>query len=1506
MNARLPAIGLLSVLVLLPPSVRGQDDLLHPPPGEHLGWGTLEDVFVDLGAGAAVSTLSGNLVLHVEPVSRPWLPVGARMALTYNHQDPEGAMELGPGWSFDLGRYTAAGAWGDRLLLEGDGFRDTFWAGPPPTGAELDQIADDVVEAWRRDTPAAQRRALGGVGALRELLASDAETLGAMRLRYLGAPSGEEDTELVFGSGARGVRTLVDTDEGRLLTFPDGAQELFGQGGELSAMRPVGGAPWTMGYKDGRLVSAVSRGIEEWALVRDSRGRIQTLRSSDGAVADFDYLGPLLRSIDSEHGVWRFDHDERGRVRQMTCADGVVAVRYGVDGRVEAASGPRGSIELRSTGDTDAVTVTVTGLPGGVASVRWESGRRRRTVSRRGRLVEAVTFSQHAALPTSIVTGEGEVAVRWDDGGRLLGVTGGGHEVVWERSAAGTIEGIRVDGERGAVTTEGGRLLSWSDPATRRTVMERDHEGRLRALQLPAGPEVTVGWGQAGGLSQVAVRDGVRVGVPLEGVGVGALEWGGAVAGVRRDASGRLSGVEGPTGRVFGLPSGPGGRIEGLQGPLASVRLVYDGRGLLSGWSGPEGAVTLRRDLVGRPQALTAGDDERWRISWDDAGRPVRLDRDGAALAVEFTEDGPVSWERPGGGRTTLERDRDGRVSRIADTALGLVELERDSGGHATVVRRGSGGWRIQRDRTGRPQGLTDPLGAHTDFTLDGAGRPSSVRGPEGQGWRLRRDAFGRLVTVRSPEGDWVVRRGPDGLPKALSTPMGRTALLRHDRSGRPIQLELPDQSTRATWGLAGPTQLGSIRWRFGPSGALVGWGGEGEPELRWLLDQDEQGRAASVRSAGSELLEITRDHAGRPTRVGRWGLDWRNSGLQGITYGGADGEPIEWRIGRDAAGRARSLVDPWARSVTVERDLAGDLRAVTLVGEGGEGSAAAARDQGVRVSRLELGGVFGPGALAIARDGLGRVTGLARERRGAVAVSAAVLWADVPPPEEGLLAKAFDVQTDDGEAPLRSPAGSRSLTITGGLGRELLRFATVLDDDSHPQVGALPGRAVTAQYALAWGPTPVIWDGAPVLPSPVGSGPMVTARGLRIGGAMPMWASADGARAAGEADPTPLAMPNHALRPGGPPPALAGDAARMERLWTGASVRPADLAWMPEGVPESIRAWAHAGDRFAEEALVSADVGRGDAGALLPALPGARTLIPGPPNARRMGMAELLVIAGDLSEDVLLVSELAGVGPTGWQVELPAAAALAAVRRRLESPTAPPGDRDERIAGIAPHGYGILTERGARLEALRRWDVRPALSGIPAGTQALLPGTGAPGEGEGEALGSTERAGRGSALDALADDPLGVGEVALGQARAGSTLLALRALAREGGTGLGGYLPDPAAAESWVVELPSGARLVVDGRGRLLSIDTGGRLQRAFTQATIALAARALLADAVPSSGRGSLADASDDSPWVPPFLPERGGVVESRWGLAPGTPELPLDALGRSTAPGWPRVGP
>lgn len=1406
-------------------------ELIDPGPDQHMGWGTLEDVFVDVGGGAAVSLLSGNLVVHLAPVDRPSLPAGVRMALTYNHLDVEGARDLGPGWSWDLGRLTAAGPWGDRLLVDADGFRDQFWAGPPPTGEELDRVTDEVVGAWRRDTSAADRRRLGGVSALRELLASDPATLGAMRLRYLGPPPVDEEAPTLFRSGARGVRTMQVEDKAIVVTGVDGTRDTYGVDGLLDTVEPPSGAPWELQYEQNLMVSVSSRGIEQWSLERDSRGRIQSYRHPTGDGASIEYLGPLLRTAESGRGRWRFDYDERARLSGIDGPEGSVRVRYGPDGRVESLSGPLRTVALTTSTNSDALTVTARGLPGGDTAIRWEPGARRRTVTRTGAPLEAVTFASEAALPVEIVGAE-TTELAWSETGRLRSARRNGIEVTWERDASGAVTGIGAAGQTGAVTTEEGQVLTWSDPATRRSALERDHEGRLRALRRPDAPELTVRWHPEGGVSEVGVRDGAAIGLPRPGAPVGGVAWGGASAGVRRDAHGRITAWEGPTGLSVDLTLSS--RIDTIRDERNALTLTYDGAGLLTGWSGPEGAVAIRRDVRGVPLGLSEGADVRWAVSHAD-GAPVRLDRDGEQLAVRFDDAGPISWERPGGARTEVQRDPAGRVERIADQTLGEIGITRDRLGLGVSARRGTGSWRIQRDRTGRPEAITDPLSARTDFTLDGAGRVASVAAPEGQGWRIRRDRAGRVTIVRSPEGDWLARRRADGRPRELKTPTGRHVLLRHDARGRPIELHLPGGvSTKATWGLMGPTQLGSIRWRLGSSGALVGWGDHDEAEVRWFLDLDDRGRARRLRLRKDPLLEVARAPGGRPSQLNDLELVW-DRGLRRVG--------TEWEISRNQWGRARGWSDG-VRSVTVDFDRLGDLRRFT----DGDTEAVVSRDQSARIIGVALGE---DDTITIERDALGRVTELART--GPEAMGARIQWSDVPPPESGLLAKAFGVQTDDPEPVPRAPAGSRVLNLRTPSSARLI--TTQLDKGSGDALSRVPATGG--------------------LPSPAGAG------GL----------GADSV----------AAQPQHPLV--AHPPRAIGDAARLLRLWTGGSARPADLAWMPMGIPESVRAWARVEDRFTAEGLVPSDVGRGDAGTLLAPLPAARSLVPSPPDVRRTGMAELLVLSGDLPPELLLLLDL-GDALDAWRPELPGAAALGAIRRRLHSPSTPPWAGAEQIADVAPHGFGVLTQRGAQLEASRAWEPEPAIAGLPAGTPALLPGTGTPDEATAEAFGSTSAAGRGTALEALADDPLGVGEIALGQAHANSTLLALQALAGGQPSPLGGLLPDPAAAETWLLELPTGARVVVDGRGRLLSIDAAGRLNEAMAQATVALMARALLGGAVPARGEGSFSDPTDSAPFIPPFLPERGGVVEARWGLVPGVPELPIDARGRAAAPGWPRT--
>ena len=1412
----------------------GGDGLVDPPPTEHLGWGTLEDVFVDLGAGAAVSTLSGNLVVHLEPVARPAVPVGLRMALTYNHQDGLGASDLGPGWSWDLGRFVAAGAWGDRLFIDGDGFRDSFWAGPPPTMEELGRVADDVVARWRQDTPATERRRLGGVRALRELLASDPATLGAMRLRYLGPPTMEDGDPTTFRSFARGGRTLESTDDGPVLQQVDGTVETYGKTGLLQQVAPPMGAPWDFDYTGGRLTSVSSSGRTEWEINRDSRGRIIDFDTPAGGRASIDYLGPLVRSITGSMGTWRFGYDERSRVTSVDGPGGSVRVRYDGDGRVQAASGPLRSVEFGAGADAEAFVVDVRGLAAGPMAVRWEPDARRRTVERGGAVVDSVTFAPRAALPIRIDRDGSPVAVAWSEAGELVGIGRGDVDVTWERGAAGALERVDASGQIASISRETERRLTWMDPSTRATTLERDQAGRLRWLR-DRDVDLGVHWSGAGGLSGVRLPGGIMVGLPLDGARVGSLEWGGVRSGVRRDEQGRITRYEGPTGLPVDLPRTAAGAIRSVADDRAAIDLQYDARGLLTGWSGPEGTVALGRDERGRPTGVSVGSEDRWALRWTPDGRPMALDRSGARRAVTFDEDGPVSWERPGGARSTVRRNDDGHVVELADTALGALGLGRDDTGYTVDVQRGVGRWRIGRDRTGRANSISNPVGGRTDFTLDDAGRVRALVTPERQAWRLRRDARGRVTAARSPEGIWTIGRRPDGHPREFRTPTGRHALLRHDARGRPVELQLPGAAkARASWGMGAPTRLGEIGWRIGPTGALVGWGDAGDPELPWFLDRDERGRGRSLRRDGDARATLRRDHAERLSGLGRWALDWGDDGLRALALGDGDDAP-RWVINRDPAGRAQELRTPSGETLRIRRDQQGDVLDVV----GSELQARVARDQGGRIRLLTLDAGASESSIAVERDELGRVTAAQRTRDGAILDALRVDWLDVPPDEAGVLAKLFDVQTDEEPIP-RKPSGSAR--VTGG-GRTIDATLTAEGTGTRADPTALvPGLAPRIGS--------VRWGTAGTRPSPIG----------------------------GAAD-------------------LAGDAASVARLWGGMRVRATDLAWMPEGVAESVRAWSRASDRFTDQALLPADSGGVDAGALVEPVPGAGALVPGPSDSQRLTLMELLVLSGDVPADALRVADMGDAAAQAWTAEVPGATALWAVRRRLMAPSAPPMTGLEQIADVAPHGFGVLTTRGDRLERSRRWDVRPALEGMPAGLSELLPGALPDG-----ALCTTPRAGRCADWEALSDDPLGVGEAALGRAHTNSTLLALQTLAGHGATSLGGLLPDPAADESWLIELPSGARVVVNGRGQLLSVDAAGRLHEAMRRDLAAKVVDGLLRGTIPDRGPGSINDASDAAPWLPRYLPERGDVVESRWGLVPAAPEVPLDARARPVAAGWP----
>ncbi len=1407
-------------------------DLLDPDPLVHMGWGTAEDVFVDLGAGAGVSLLSGNLVMRVEPLRRPDLHGSARMALTYNHQEPEGTSDLAPGWTYDLARTWMPGAWGERVLLDGDGFRDVFWAGDPPTADELDRVTRDVVDAWRRDTPAPDRRALGGVRALQELLVSDPTTLGAMRLRYLGAPDLEVDEKPVYRSLARGARVFRDDpDDGVVLELPDGTRELYDEEGRLVSIQPQAGLRWDLKRDNGVLKTATLDGRIEWSVETDSRFRLHRIGDSKGGVASIEYSGSMLQVLETPGGDYRFRYDGRSRLAEARTPMGVVSVVYDdATGRVRAASGPAGDVSLRAAVADTGIRVDVDGLAGGTWTVVWDAERRRRTVSRAGRQVEAVRFAEIAALPEEVALPSTTVTFDWDGAGRLVRAAQPGREVVWERESTGALTAL-VDsaGQRGVVESDSSGLKTWTDPAGRRTTLERADDGHVRAVGRTGGPDLSLKRHPAGTLSLLAVGEGTELVLPSPERGVGEVRLDGASGGVRRAVDGRILSFEGSGGRTVGLVLGADGRVQSIRDDRTSVSLSYAGT-LLSAWSGPEGSRTIRRGVDGIATALLEGGAPRWEARRGTNGAVDRLLLDGAELSIETSAEGPTSWGRPGGASTRVQRATDGAVDEVTDSASGTLLLELDPAGRTVGVRRGAGRWGLPRDRSGRLQRVAPPGGA-IDFTLDDAGHPSSLGSLAGLAWRIRRDAVGRMTSFEAVDSTFGLELERGGAPRRFLRPDGVSSRLTYDVRGRWTGIGLPDGSVAVSWGVLGPTAFGELRWRLDSSGALVGWGRPGDGELRWFADRQTDGRVRAVRGPSERV--VRREASGRPILVGDLRLDWAEGGLEGFT----DGDET-WRIERDGVGRIRRISTDERGVFVVEREVTGDVRTVSFGPEGVPYTRMIGRDPAGRVETLSIDG-DGTGRFRMERDPSGRMTRIADGEDGFVLD---LRWRDVVSEGDDLIAAALDVQTDDSDR-RREASGAWDATLTQG-GRVFVRH-----EERPPVGGRLSGPRALPSEVEAGFPSQRI-AGTPFVPSKI------------------------------------------------PPAILVGDAARAERWWTGRAPRAEDLALMPEGLPESLRAWRHA--RLAARtasAGVPDDVVRAGAGALLPPVPGATALVPSAAGARRVAATEALVLSGDLPGEALLWGDLLDLPLEPWTLDLPGAAVLSALRPRIEQPLLPPGWDPDRLAVVQPGAHGLLTVRGRDLERRRDWDVRALVEGLPPGTVDVLPGT--PGW-VAPMPGSTAADGRATVWDSLSDDPFGAREAALGQATSDSVLLALRALASGTPTAMGGLLPDPVADESWLIELPSGTRVVLDGHGRLLSIDAGGRLLRSHAGAMSAIAARELL---TPTLDRWLLDAANDQSPWNPRYLPGRGAAVESRWGLVPAVPLFPLDSQGRPALPGLPR---
>ncbi len=1455
---------------------RGID--LDRGPLDHLGWGTAEDLHVDVGLGAAVSAFAGNLVVTLDPFPRGDAVPGARMTLTYNHRDPDGAPELGPGWSWDLGRSWTPGPWGDRILVDADGFRDSFFATDPPSGEELEEMVDDVVSAWRRSTPPAVRARAGGPRALRALLTSDPLVFGEMRLRYLGAPepTGED---LSYRSSRRGERRMQDDGDEVVLHRADGGTERYGRGGELRRVDARGYPTVEVVRENGRIVGVDVAGARMYRIDTDSQGRLSVVEDAAGRTAELTYAGPRLHRVQLPRGRVALEYDDSGRLVVVRAPEGLVAAEYDPDGgRVRQVAGPGGGADISGLAiEGERVSLRVRTPDGDPVDCSWD-GDARTLETIAGDVSRRVVFDPRRPLPVEVEDRGRVTRLTWDAAGRIEQTERGDRTTRWLRDEQGKLTAIvEPSGERATIEVDReGRPHAWSDPGGRRTALQYDQRGALRLVRRAgAGDEgikrssggALLGVDRAGDPDLMLRRDarGLLWSADLPFLGTASL---------RFDDSGRLTRFEGPSGAGVELQRRRDGAIVGLTDGPTAVTITRDGAGRISGWTGA-GSVRISRDPAGRVTGVAG--DGAWTVQRDTAGRPTRFTGpDGAVRAVDLQDDLPRSVGRAHGGDLSFDRASDGRVSRVEAAGLGRLDLVRDRSGRVVQVARGVGGWRIARDRSGLPSSITDASGGIAELGRDAGGRVDRLVLPHDVRWSFRHDG-GRLREAVGESGAWTLQRRPTGLPSTFTTPDRLRAEVDWDTRGRVAAISSEALGTiEVVYSAAGPSGVGGTPLRWGPDGRLVSWGAL---DTGALYRRDARGRVAEVgavtegpRRRDGDARRLDYDGF-RPLQAGDWTAAWSRGALTSL----ARGDSV-WTWERDAAGLIRSLAAPGG-AVSLRRGPQGDVRELT-VAAGADATWSLRRDS---TGRVVAAGLPSGRGWTLLRDALGRPSswrlddGAEGELGGEVMYTPRSRVLEISVPDVELLGRYEDRWNRGGDRP-RATVGHPVGEVHG----------PALPEPGADPIGALLGTDDPLGEALLgpgaglwWASVPLV-DGAgrPVLPSPVDGGTALRSTGaLRVEqhGVTVAWIRPDD----GDRPPDPLDAARADV-----PVTKAGDAASVTGWWTALGTRPGERARIATGIGADADAWrAPRRARLAESSgRLEVDPAAGT-GAFVPPVPGARRQVPNPETSRRVDLVEALVVSGELSPEAAEQRAFLPVAPDAWHIEIVGAAVLRDLALRRAASAEAPWAREATVVGFAPDGNGLSLGRRTRLDRAPSFDLGPAVGRLPPGTEDVVPGA----RPYIEELSNAPSAGRAGALDRLSDESLGAPAVAASIAADDAALLALRRLAPAPPGPLSGRLAPPVAPEVWRIETPLGVVVHLDRRGRLVSIDTQGRLHRAYGEACTTAAAASLLFDQPPPP------------PGVEgmPFLPAPGPVLEARWGLAPAEPRFPLDAHGRPASP-------
>ena len=621
------------------------------------------------------------------------------------------------------------------------------------------------------------------------------------------------------------------------LTTKDGIRYDVRQGVGIRRVTDLDGN--TLTYTRDGIVHSSGVGVQ---FIRDSAGRIATIRLPDGNFLDYtyDFAGDLAASVDQIGNVTRYGYLQ-GRwphyLQDVLDPRGVRAARteYDESGRMVAhvdAEGRRIEYTVDLVGRTQVVKNR---LGHSTTLVFDENGRVTQEINPLG---EATKRSYDAyGNELSRENGEGEVW-RWeyDAAGNRTKETNplnqitrwnydGRGQVLTQTDANGVVKVNNVYDSRSA------RLTFSSDALGQRSEYRYATDGTLAEFRQPDGSVTTYAHDKRGNKTRETDPSGASTLFSHDDGGRVLTETRQRTAGdgtvrtlVTRhtyDAKGNRLSTQDPSGQVS--------RVE--YNALGKESARIDARG---------NRTETDYDTLGNRSEVRHPDGTRERWVYDAENQLVAtIDRAGRTTTQVYDA----------AGRNIETHHPDGAITRIGYDKAGREVRREDARGHATV---------FGYDDAGRVSVTTDALGRSTVIAYNPDGSKASVKDALGRVTKFVYDALGRVVetihpdTTTSDTDNPRTRTAYDALGRKASDTdeMGRVTAYEYARSGR-LAAVVDAMGGRTSYGY---DELGNKTLQVDASGRTTHW------------VYDDLGRMASRTLPGGQTESWSRDASGNQT----------------------------------------------------------------------------------------------------------------------------------------------------------------------------------------------------------------------------------------------------------------------------------------------------------------------------------------------------------------------------------------------------------------------------------------------------------------------------------------------------------------------------------------------------------------------------------------------------------------------------------------------------------------